>query len=716
MSTTPSSAATPKRKIAILGGGCGGLSAAWGLVNSPQAAELEITVYQMGWRLGGKGASGRNAKVAERIEEHGLHIWGGMYENAFAMMRAVYGELGRPRGTPLSTWYDPARPADSAFLPHSRTTLTEFYDGRWAPWTLELPADEALPGDGRMLPTLTEYLHLLVDALEEALFGRHVHWHTDDASVVHKAATFAARGALRLAAHGHLQRVRRSVAALPADATTHRAEHHAPVHTALNDLEHWVGSVLGRWLEHHAGFRHIYMIANLGASVLRGVLTDGILRDGLDVVDGVEFREWLRRHGASALTLDGVLVRGWHAFFFAYVDGDITRPSLSAASGLRTLFRYAFTYRGAFFWKMQAGMGDTIFAPLYQALQRRGVEFKFFHRVEALELGAPGAAADQVEVIRLTRQVDLANGVRAYDPLKTVRDVPSWPSTPRYEQIDPAQAAQLTAQGIDLESWWTPWPGVGTVTLERGRDFDDVILAIPPAATRFLTPQLAARSVRWREMLERLASNQTVAAQIWSRRSLEEMGWSKGSTVGTVYANPLNTWANMDQLLVRETWGDGADAPRSVVYFCGTIADAVPTPAFSDHGFPAEQDARIRDVAITWLDTNLGPLYPGACLPGTPQFDWSTLRPRTSTPGEHGFDTQYWRINIEPSERYVLSLPGTGRFRPRAHESGFANLYLAGDWLRTGINAGCVEAAVMGGLQASKAMTGYPAVIVGDDL
>ena len=34
--------------------------------------KFEITVYQLGWRLGGKGASGRNLNSKMRIEEHGL--------------------------------------------------------------------------------------------------------------------------------------------------------------------------------------------------------------------------------------------------------------------------------------------------------------------------------------------------------------------------------------------------------------------------------------------------------------------------------------------------------------------------------------------------------------------------------------------------------------------------------------------------------------------
>ena len=48
------------------------------------------TVAQVGWRLGGKGASGRNPDRGQRIEEHGLHIWLGFYANAFRLLRACY--------------------------------------------------------------------------------------------------------------------------------------------------------------------------------------------------------------------------------------------------------------------------------------------------------------------------------------------------------------------------------------------------------------------------------------------------------------------------------------------------------------------------------------------------------------------------------------------------------------------------------------------------
>ena len=76
-----------KRRVAIIGGGCASMTAAWELTQPHLQDQFEITVYQQGWRLGGKGASGRDAKG--RIEEHGLHLWLGHYDNAFALMKEV---------------------------------------------------------------------------------------------------------------------------------------------------------------------------------------------------------------------------------------------------------------------------------------------------------------------------------------------------------------------------------------------------------------------------------------------------------------------------------------------------------------------------------------------------------------------------------------------------------------------------------------------------
>jgi uncharacterized protein with NAD-binding domain and iron-sulfur cluster len=68
------------------------------------------------------------------------------------------------------------------------------------------------------------------------------------------------------------------------------------------------------------------------------------------------------------------------------------------------------------------------------------------------------------------------------------------------------------------------------------------------------------------------------------------------------------------------------------------------------------------------------------------------------------FEAQYWRANVEPSSQFVLSTAGSSRWRLPADGSGFANLALAGDWVRTDLSAGCLEAATRAGLDAGRAI------------
>ncbi len=73
-------------------------------------------------------------------------------------------------------------------------------------------------------------------------------------------------------------------------------------------------------------------------------------------------------------------------------------------------------------------------------------------------------------------------------------------------------------------------------------------------------------------------------------------------------------------------------------------------------------------------------------------------------PGGRREDAVYLRANTEAWERYVLSLPDTMAHRLAPDDSGFDNLFLAGDWTHNEINGGSVEAAVSSGMAAARAI------------
>src|SRR5580658_6280136 len=123
----------------------------------------EVTVYQMGWRLGGKGASGRG--VAGRVEEHGLHLWMGFYENAFRLMRECYAE--RNQAFPncrFASWRD-------AFQPAPDVGVADRAADGWEFWMAHFPPGKGEPGDpvtGDPL-TVTAYLRQSVMLVGELL-------------------------------------------------------------------------------------------------------------------------------------------------------------------------------------------------------------------------------------------------------------------------------------------------------------------------------------------------------------------------------------------------------------------------------------------------------------------------------------------------------------------------------------------------------------------
>jgi uncharacterized protein with NAD-binding domain and iron-sulfur cluster len=704
-----------KRRIVILGGGVGAMTAAYGLTSYPGWREqYEVALYNVGWRLGGKGASGRNKDVAQRIEEHGLHVWMGHYENAFRMMRQVYSELRRPKGTPLST-------LEENFKKQSLITLYERTPAGWVDWDFPFPTNAEEPGAGEATgtPSLASYLELGLKALLRLLHeppgaGLAAATPSPEALPSRVEGVLRALGLTpypRVGVPGIgriLQLAQLLAARLPRAPGEQEPQQLEALLWLVEEAWNRLAARFTRSLESSA-IRKLWAVLELGLVIARGVLRDGLLSTGLNAIDGEDFRAWLARHGASDFTLyRAPIVKGMYQLLFAYLQGDPRRQQLAAGVATRFLLRMALTYKGAVFYKMRAGMGDVIFTPLYELLRRRGVEFHLFHKVEKLRVHPLTRNVDRVE---LTRQVELKDPAAGYQPLVEVLGVPCWPDRPLYDQI--VDGRELESSGINLESYWAPpWKGARPVTLERGRDYDVLVMGISIGAFPYLCEELLEHSPRWRRMVEALQTNQTLGVQLWLSKSLAELGWKESPTVMTGYAEPLNTYADMAQLIPRETWPPGL--VKDVAYFTAPLMDAPLIPPFTDHDFPRREHERLKQLSIQWLREWIGPLWPDAPRYNPTGLDWELLVDSSGARGVARFDSQFWRANIDPTERYVLSPPGSTAARLGSHDSDYPNLYLAGDWTLTGLNCGCVEAAVMSGLQASQAISGHPQHISGE--
>jgi hypothetical protein len=158
----------------------------------------------------------------------------------------------------------------------------------------------------------------------------------------------------------------------------------------------------------------------------------------------------------------------------------------------------------------------------------------------------------------------------------------------------------------------------------------------------------------------------------------------------------------MPQLIDVECWPAG-DRPGSIAYFCGALQASWP-PDMPAPLYVAEHAAQVRANAVELVERQLAHLLPGTVAAGS--FRWDLLCGRNGHSGRDAIDTQLCLANVDPSDRYVQCAPGSDVYRLRSDESGYDNLVLAGDWTDNGLNAGCIEAATLSGLQAANAVLG----------
>src|SRR5262249_49188645 len=257
----------------------------------------------------------------------------------------------------------------------------------------------------------------------------------------------------------------------PRDPSRHDPADHMRLTGLLDEFMDWLWREVEKEIEDHTETRRLWIALSITAAHVRGVIAGGGILRGFGAGEDIEWSEWMLKHGADKLAVDSPMTRSIYNTIFGFrkgstegfVQGNLACRAMSAQSIVHGLFRFVFTYKGAIFWEMQAGMGDTVFTPLYEALKKRGVRFHFFRRVKNLGLSKDKKS---IATIRLGRQVNLK--VEEYRPLVRVKDLDCWPSEPDYDQI--VEGEELKRRGIDLASAWTPWNDVCEKTLERGKD------------------------------------------------------------------------------------------------------------------------------------------------------------------------------------------------------------------------------------------------------
>lgn len=738
-------AGVTKRKVCILGAGPGGLSAAWAL-SSPELRErFAVEVYQMGWRAGGRAASAQNPDKGNRIEQNGSHYLFGSYRNTFKLVRAVYDELGpsspfgriedefTPRNLlvgkrhlPDNTWEDwfqfmptnlsrpdeggkYARPFDyclMAFQTVLRILLGVFDYGndpartaRWVTWMFPIsPFKQDKPADNKKSAILRAVL-----AIPAFLVNYPLAWMLRGAW---RAASFCYQRFLSTYTKFRIKEA--AVGWFKASTVTWRGrirniwrEIHA--FAVRNSLGHaWVGRI-----------ERLTTLWEVACAFAVGVATDELWRAGrLDQIDGLDFRAWLTRNGCAPEAVQSAYIKCWYDAVAAYEDGDVARPSISAAVSAYAVFRAILTYRGNFAYQMRHEVGDGVIAPLVSALMNRGVQFHFFQRVRDV---VPAVVERKSVVDRIELEPQLADGVHGADCFERR------PGDRRlYWRYAPSLEGDTTRfpsaeQLPGLESFYGADSGRRR-TLRRGEHFDDVVFALPLPAIEHDARSLLCRP-EWKRMVTTIKSTETVSLRIWFTWTLEQLGWTDPAPILSGYDSPFSTWEDNGHNADRATFPPD-QTPQAIATVFGPLEAPpfAPGPGPGGDTYLRDQTARAKAKVDEFFRSGIGnlwsKLFKGDQLRYDAFCDLST--PPVPLDDARRLQWQLIRANVGPIERYTLALPSTLQDRLRPDESGYANMVLAGEWTRNGVEVGCMEGAVISGLAAARALCDRPVEIVGE--
>ncbi len=719
-----------KKKIVILGGGMASLTTAHELTDYPGWEEkYEITIYQVGWRLGGKTATGRGK--CDRIEEHGIHILQGWYDTTFRFLRSIYSERKNKNLAPKSPLQDLFKDGLQA---NNTTLMTEFIPeiGKWSNWPLIFPTTEEQPGIGGpldMWSLIKKGMAIILELILGSPYQKGInpisswilkHFFSGiGASQQKQNPSFLSKLFKPLFKKGSwLLRLMHKewIDIVEAEKISNKEDienHHQHHNLLLNLIEKFIKFIEKQglpYLEEETEKRHLTLAICFGYYNIKGIINDvynpTTEKFDFQSINKYDYREWLSMQGAPEWLVHSVIVRFFYTGTFANLVND-NGGLISAGTALQ-FFAKSIGYKGSFVYQFVYGTGDVMVMPVYEVLKSRGVKFKFFHKIEQVHQSSTGS----IESISYAEQVQLS--VPEYDPTRNLNNLQTWPSTPNYEQLNPAQAAQLKADHVNLEDPWSNWTDVSHGKLLKGQDFDEVFLGIPIGTLKSICSEIISTNSTWQSMVQNVKTTPTQSAQLWFNPSLEELGFDRASwglpmqnaaPNVVVYQNPMYSWLDSSLVLPHENWPN-TQTPKFLAYFTGPFVLRNPLPDFTVHNYQEHENNRLMDAFEQWLDDNAAWFWPKGTTVSFPQgMNYQNLSdPDNSASGYDRFKNQFFRANVRPTDHYTLSVPNSDLHRLKPDQSGFDNLYLCGDWVNFGTNVGYIDGTIQSGQLAAQAL------------
>ncbi len=760
-SNDPARARPPKRHVAILGAGPAGLAAAFALSRTSALRErYDVTIYQAGWRAGGKSATGRATYSGYRIEQNGSHYLFGCYGNAFALVREAYEVLDEKGDLGFGTYRD-------QFVP--RTLIVGKKDGE-ANWSMYLPETPEWPDQGTLYPKPSHYVLMggqwvvfivlwtvfrLGDPVKAgpraagvmaACFPMSPFNTGPWAPVMYRSARAVAFvidlslwPTLRIVGFvlGVVSHVLGWLRLRPG-----RQRGTAPLLSLVSGLVIAVFET-GRSVMNHEPLKRLRrtrIFFDLVTTAAIGFFKERLWEPGnYEAADGKDFRDWLKDNGASTEVVESSLVKCWYDGVVAYLDGNKDNPSISAAVSLHALGRAFGCYKGAVAYQMAHEIGDAMIGPIAKALQWRGVKFKYFHRVVDIAFDSRTRRVTKIEM----ELQDTPEHRAAYEKGASVDKSPDemqkislpfvpmpidpprsvWPNQPVFDpgaDLTKLPPAELTQS--DSELFPVKGPRI-TIDLAAGPEasegeFHEVVYALPLDATRSFAA--LSQEPGWQESLAEVKSAASQSMRLWGSKSLSKLGWAGPPPILSGFASPYSTWEDNQQNVGHELFAPaGLDEPLMIATLFGPLqqppgqlpSDLPPYGAGAGPGIQAQYLKYFRQVAQDFYAQRAQELWPDI---GADPFASLISDDKTAT-GSKRFDWQFATVNIGSWARYTLAAPGTLAARIRPDETGFRNMVAAGEWTHNSFEVGCVEGAVISGLVAAQAISGSPSGIVGQE-